>query len=66
MKWFLNLTTRNKLFLGFGLKLALMAWVIASAYTGACTSWGKGSSNWWRSTRCDGKLNSNIRTQEET
>jgi methyl-accepting chemotaxis protein len=33
MKWFLNLSTRNKLFLGFGLKLALMAWVIASAYT---------------------------------
>ena len=34
MKWFLNLTTRNKLFFGFGLKLALMAWVIATAYTG--------------------------------
>jgi len=33
MKWFLNLTTRNKLFLSFGVKLALMAWVIASAYT---------------------------------
>ena len=34
MKWFLDLTTRNKLFVGFGLKFALMIWVIATAYTG--------------------------------
>ena len=33
MKWFLNLTTRNKLFLGFGLKFVLIAWVIATAYS---------------------------------
>jgi len=37
MKWFLNLTTRNKLFVCFGLIFALMAWVIASAYTGIHT-----------------------------
>ena len=34
MKWFLDLTTRNKLFLGFGLIFALMIWVIATAYSG--------------------------------
>ena len=37
MKWFLNLSTRNKLFLGFGLIFALMAWVIGAAYTGINT-----------------------------
>ncbi|MDP3866395.1 MAG: methyl-accepting chemotaxis protein, partial [Rhodoferax sp.] len=37
MKWFLNLTTRNKLFVSFGLMFALMVWVIASAYTGINT-----------------------------
>ena len=37
MKWFLDLTTRNKLFVGFGLIFALMAWVIATAYTGIAT-----------------------------
>jgi methyl-accepting chemotaxis protein len=34
MKWFLNLTTRNKLFLGFGLMIVLLAIVIAAAYRG--------------------------------
>ena len=37
MKWFLDLTTRNKLFVCFGLILALIAWVIATAYTGIDT-----------------------------
>ncbi|MDP2256574.1 MAG: methyl-accepting chemotaxis protein, partial [Polaromonas sp.] len=37
MKWFLDLTTRNKLFVCFGLIFALMAWVIATAYTGIST-----------------------------
>jgi methyl-accepting chemotaxis protein len=32
MKWFLDLTTRNKLFLGFGLMIAVLATVIATAY----------------------------------
>ncbi|MFH2083613.1 MAG: methyl-accepting chemotaxis protein [Pseudomonadota bacterium] len=34
MKWFLNLATRNKLFLGFGLMFAFLATVIAAAYWG--------------------------------
>ena len=34
MKWFLDLTMRGKLFVCFGLILALMAWVIATGYTG--------------------------------
>ncbi len=34
MKWFLDLTTRGKLFAGFGLVIALLALVIATAYTG--------------------------------
>ena len=34
MKWFLDLSMRGKLFVGFGLLFALMAWVIATAYTG--------------------------------
>ena len=37
MKWFLDFTTRGKLFVCFGLILALMAWVIATAYTGIAT-----------------------------
>ncbi len=37
MKWFLNLTTRNKLFLGFGLMIALLAVVITFAYQGIAT-----------------------------
>ena len=37
MKWFLDLTTRNKLFLCFGLIFVLIAWVIATAYTGIDT-----------------------------
>jgi len=37
MKWFLDLTTRGKLFACFGLMFALMAWVIATAYTGIAT-----------------------------
>jgi len=37
MKWFLNLTTRNKLFLGFGLMIAFIAIVIADAYRGITT-----------------------------
>ena len=37
MKWFLDLTTRGKLFVCFGLIFALMAWVIATAYTGIAT-----------------------------
>jgi methyl-accepting chemotaxis protein len=37
MKWFLDLTTRGKLFVCFGLILVLMAWVIATAYTGIAT-----------------------------
>ncbi len=34
MKWFLDLTTRGKLFAGFGLVIALLAIVVATAYTG--------------------------------
>ncbi len=34
MKWFLDLTTRGKLFLGFGLMIAFLATVIAAAYMG--------------------------------
>ena len=34
MKWFLNLSTRNKLFLGFGLMIAFLALVTVSAYRG--------------------------------
>ena len=34
MKWFLDLSTRGKLFLGFGLMLACLAAVIATAYRG--------------------------------
>lgn len=34
MKWFLNLTTRNKLFLGFGLMIVCLATVIVTAYLG--------------------------------
>jgi len=34
MKWFLDLSMRNKLFVCFGLMFALMTWVIATAYTG--------------------------------
>jgi len=37
MKWFLDLSTRNKLFACFGLILALIAWVIATAYIGIDT-----------------------------
>ena len=37
MKWFLDLTTRNKLFVCFGLIFALMAWVVTTAYTGINT-----------------------------
>ena len=37
MKWFLDLTTRNKLIVCFGLIFALIAWVIATAYTGIDT-----------------------------
>ncbi len=37
MKWFLDLTTRNKLFVCFGLIFALIVAVIASAYTGINT-----------------------------
>ncbi len=37
MKWFLDLTTRNKLFACFGLIFALIVAVIASAYTGINT-----------------------------
>jgi len=37
MKWFLNLSTRNKLFLGFGLMIAFLAIVIATAYRGIAT-----------------------------
>jgi len=37
MKWFLNLTTRNKLFLGFGLMIAFLVIVIAVAYRGIAT-----------------------------
>ena len=37
MKWFLNLTTRNKLFLGFGLMIACLAIVIVTAYRGIAT-----------------------------
>jgi methyl-accepting chemotaxis protein len=32
MKWFLDLSTRNKLFLGFGLMIAFLATIIAAAY----------------------------------
>jgi len=34
MNWFLNLTTRNKLFLGFGLMILFLVTVIATAYRG--------------------------------
>jgi len=34
MKWFLDRTMRGKLFVCFGLIFVLMAWVIATAYTG--------------------------------
>ncbi|MHB0975324.1 MAG: methyl-accepting chemotaxis protein [Thiobacillus sp.] len=34
MKWFLDLTTRNKLFAGFGLMIVFLVTVIATAYTG--------------------------------
>ncbi|MFZ2629766.1 MAG: MCP four helix bundle domain-containing protein, partial [Rugosibacter sp.] len=34
MKWFLDLTTRSKLFVGFGLMIALLASVVATAYLG--------------------------------
>jgi len=34
MKWFLDLTTRGKLFAGFGLMIVLLAAAIASAYLG--------------------------------
>jgi methyl-accepting chemotaxis protein len=34
MKWFLNLTTRGKLFVGFGLMIGFLAIVIATAYRG--------------------------------
>jgi methyl-accepting chemotaxis protein len=34
MKWFLDLTTRAKLFLGFGLMVVLLAAVTVTAYTG--------------------------------
>jgi methyl-accepting chemotaxis protein len=34
MKWFLNLTTRTKLFFGFGLMIVFLAATIAAAYTG--------------------------------
>jgi len=37
MKWFLNLTTRSKLFLGFGLMIVFLASVIATAYRGIAT-----------------------------
>ncbi len=37
MKWFLNLSTRNKLFLGFGLIIAFLATVIVIAYQGIAT-----------------------------
>ena len=37
MKWFLDLTMRAKLLVCFGLILALMTWVVASAYTGIAT-----------------------------
>ena len=34
MKWFLDLTTRAKLFLGFGLMVVLLVAVTITAYTG--------------------------------
>ncbi len=37
MKWFLDLSMRGKLFVCFGLIFALMAWVIATAYSGIAT-----------------------------
>ena len=37
MNWFLNLTTRNKLFLGFGLMIIFLVTVIATAYRGIAT-----------------------------
>ncbi|MDO8776466.1 MAG: methyl-accepting chemotaxis protein, partial [Burkholderiaceae bacterium] len=37
MKWFLNLSTRNKLFLGFGLMLAFLVTVVMVAYQGIAT-----------------------------
>ena len=37
MKWFLDLTMRGKLFVCFALIFALLAWVIATAYSGIAT-----------------------------
>jgi len=37
MKWFLNLTTRNKLFFGFGLMIVFLVAVITVAYQGIAT-----------------------------
>jgi methyl-accepting chemotaxis protein len=37
MKWFLDLSTRNKFFACFGLIFVLIVWVIATAYTGIDT-----------------------------
>jgi methyl-accepting chemotaxis protein len=37
MKWFLNLTTRNKLLLGFGLMIVFLVAVITVAYQGIAT-----------------------------
>ncbi len=37
MKWFLDLTTRGKLFAGFGLMIVFLATVIATAYVGIDT-----------------------------
>ncbi len=34
MQWFLNLSTRAKLFLGFGVMVILLAAVVMTAYTG--------------------------------
>jgi hypothetical protein len=34
MKWFLDLTTRGKLFAGFGVMIVILAIVIATAYYG--------------------------------
>jgi hypothetical protein len=33
MEWFINLATRTKLLLGFGLIIIFLIYVIASAYT---------------------------------
>jgi len=37
MKWFLDLTTRTKLFLGFGLMVVLLALIVGTAYTSIAT-----------------------------